>query len=285
VVRLGRGGHRAPGVLVEAVELARDLDEAGLDVGLADAAGQLLDEELGQARVEALELARVVVRDLVQAGGGDDVHAARARELGEVVGALAHAERRPLHDVAAAEDGEGLQVGGGRVAIVDLLAGEQRRVEEEVVVRVGDAEVAGREVAEEGAGCHGATSRSSKCGEERWRTSQVVSSRGARSAQSANCTSSHALVSIASAVECTPVARARSLASATAASMTCVASASCAMRSIRRVATVGTAAFAGPRSKARPFHCRTTRRPKSRESPSNGPPHRKRFIPSSDAHR
>jgi hypothetical protein len=40
-----------------------------------------------------------------------------------------------------------------------------------VVVGVGDAELHGRDVAENGADYHGATVRSSTCGAERWRTS------------------------------------------------------------------------------------------------------------------
>jgi hypothetical protein len=172
VVRLGGGGHRPPGVLVEVVILAGDLDQAGACIGVGHRAGQLVDEHLRQARIEVLELARVVVRRLVQAGRGDDVEAGRAGEVDQRPRPATHAEWRPLHHRAPAEPGEGPELSTSRLRIIDLLAREQRGAEEQVVVRVGNTEPCRREVAQDAADYHcGPAFRSSNCGDERCSTS------------------------------------------------------------------------------------------------------------------
>jgi hypothetical protein len=164
VVGLGGCGHRQPRVRVQAVELPGDLDEPGphrarravrVVVG-PDALGQLGREQRGQPVRYPLHQAGRTVRGLVQAGGGDHVHAAGPRHPGQRVGPAVQPVRRPLHHRAAAERPERRQLGGRRVLVVQLRAGQQRRPEEQVVVGVADAHLGGCDVAQNGAdhGCH-----------------------------------------------------------------------------------------------------------------------------------
>jgi hypothetical protein len=172
VVRLGGGGHRPPSVLVEVVVLAGDLDQAGACVAGTHPAREVVDADLRQARVDAFELARVVVRGLVQAGRGDHVDAGLASEVDERLRPATHAERRPLHDGSAAKLGEGAELSASRLRIIDLLAREQRRAEEQMVVRVGHAELFRREIAQDAPDYHcRPTLRSSNRGDERCSTS------------------------------------------------------------------------------------------------------------------
>jgi hypothetical protein len=154
------------------VVLAGDLDQAGARVVVTHPAREVVDEDLGQARVDVLELARVVMRGLVQAGRGDHVDAGLTGELDERLRPAAHAERRPLHDGSAAKLGEGPELSASPFRVIDLLAREQRRAEEQMVVRVGHAELTWREVPEDAPDYHcRPTSRSSNRGDERCRTS------------------------------------------------------------------------------------------------------------------
>ena len=85
----------------------------------------------------------------MQAGGGDDVDARGAGDVREVVDAASHPVGSPLGDRPAAEAGEGAELGGGRGGVVEFLARQPGRADEEVVVGVAHAEVAGGDVAED----------------------------------------------------------------------------------------------------------------------------------------
>ena len=81
----------------------------------------------------------------VEAGAGDDVQSGRARHGGEPVEVAAEAERRPLDERGGSGGSQRPDVLDRRVEVVQLLAGKQRRREEDVLVRAARPELLRRD--------------------------------------------------------------------------------------------------------------------------------------------
>jgi Tn3 transposase DDE domain len=146
VVRLSGGRHDVPGVVVEAVIGAGDFDHSRLHGGV----GQFADEQVGQPSVEAFQLTWVIVLGLVHSGGGDDVEAGLPGQTGQFFGSWSHSPRRPLHHGATADGGEGVEFGERGLGVVQFLARQCRRADEQMVVGVAGTQLLGRDVPEHG---------------------------------------------------------------------------------------------------------------------------------------
>lgn len=167
VMGLGRGPHRPHRVHVEGVEAARDLDEPGTHTAVADPLCEFPHEHVGEDGAQPVEQLRCVVGGLMKSRRGHDAHTRRGRQLGQQLGPAPQTVRRPLDDRAAARLPVGAQFRLGGCRVVELLAGEQRAAEEEVVVRVAHTEFLRRHVPE-----HGPYGRGHQClpRGSRWRS-------------------------------------------------------------------------------------------------------------------
>jgi len=117
----------------------------------AHAGGEFLGEQVGQPGQHVLHQGLVgVVRRLVQPGGRYHDHVRGPGHCGELVGPPPQPERRPLHHRPPAQRGEGPELADGGVRVGELLTGQLRAAEEQVVMRIADAQVSGRHVTQHG---------------------------------------------------------------------------------------------------------------------------------------
>ena len=155
---------------------ARDLHDARpVGRALDDGRGvvELVDAVLDVGREEVRELVRgeahrpvavVVVALVVEPRRGDDVDAAAARDLGQEEHVAAAVGGHGIDDRAQAEGLGGRQLGDRLVHVGELEVGEEldrpTAVDDEVLVGVDDAELVGRDIAEDGSGeAHGISFR------------------------------------------------------------------------------------------------------------------------------
>ena len=120
------------------------------DLDQPAAIGELAGEERGKlvhGGAAAPEVVGIVLV-AVETGGRDDVQPARPRRLREAVEVAAEADRRPLRDGVGSRRAERACVVRGGLPVVELVTLQQRRHEEQMLVRVAPAELRGLHVAE-----------------------------------------------------------------------------------------------------------------------------------------
>ena len=152
----GAGPVQAPGHLDHAGAVRRAADDRSVQVVGVDALGQLPDEQLGQL-LGGEQLAPVplaVEAGVVQAGGGDDVHAGAAADGGQLDDVAAGVGRHGVDHGAQPGGHAGAQLVDG---VVDALEGDpgvdqlgDATVDDQVLVGVADPEPVAGDVAEHG---------------------------------------------------------------------------------------------------------------------------------------
>ena len=125
-MRCGRSLERPPLERADPVVAGAGLDRAA-------PIGELRREAVGELLDSAGEPIRIV-GFTVKAGAGDDVEPGRARHGDESVEVAAETERRPLDERGGSGGSQRTDVLDRRVEVVQLLAGKQRRREEDVLV-------------------------------------------------------------------------------------------------------------------------------------------------------
>ena len=148
-VGLGGGREDRPLERLQAVVARAHLDRARADARARDVGREPLRQ-----RGRALAPQRVVgavVGVAVDARARDDVQAGRLRDRPQPFRIAAEVVRRPVDERARARRRDRARLRDRAADVRELLAGLERRHEEQMLVRVGRAQVGGLDVAEHGA--------------------------------------------------------------------------------------------------------------------------------------
>lgn len=153
-MRLRRSSQHVRRMFVEHVESPGDLDHPGLDPGRADPAGQLVDEQLRQSRPNPLHHLDGVMLSPMKPRRRDNMYAGLFAHLRQPLSPTPQPVRRPLHNRPATRLLEVLGLLHSSVRIIQLLPCQQRTPEEQMIVRIGDPELARRHVTQNSSHLH-----------------------------------------------------------------------------------------------------------------------------------